>query len=84
MKLMLEKKISGLPVVEDDGTLVGILSATDVVSLVYNIAYKSESLEKKKVFHYITERAISFDKDKTTICSTFATFYRRISFGECP
>jgi CBS domain-containing protein len=63
MELMLEKKISGMPVVEEDGTLVGILSETDVVSLIYNIAYKSENLGKKKVRNFMTERAISFDKD---------------------
>ena len=39
MELMLEKKISGMPVVEDDLTLVGVITEMDVVNLAYNIVF---------------------------------------------
>ncbi len=35
VKLLMENNISGLPVVEDDMTLVGILSEKDAVDLFY-------------------------------------------------
>jgi len=81
MEIMLEKKISGLPVVEDDTTLVGILSEKDVVSLAYNIVYETDSLEKKKVRNFMTERTVSFDKDDSLfdVCDFFAkNLFRRV------
>jgi len=81
MELMLQKQISGMPVVDDDMNLVGVLSETDVVSLIYNTVYKTESLEKKKVRHYMTERAVSFDKDDNLldVCDFLAkNVFRRV------
>ena len=40
MELMLNHKISGLPVVDDDMNLVGVISEKDVVSLLYDIDNK--------------------------------------------
>jgi len=77
MEIMLKKRISGLPVVEDDMTLVGVLSEKDVVSLLYDI----DNMEKKKVRNFMTERAISFDKDDSLvdICDFFAkNLFRRV------
>jgi len=81
MELMLEKKISGLPVVEDDGTLVGVLSETDVVILAYNIVYQTDSLEKKKVRNFMTAPAVAFDKDENLfdVCDFLAkNLFRRV------
>jgi len=81
MELMLQKHISGVPVVDDDMNLVGVLSETDVVSLVYNTVYKTESLEKKKVRNYMTERTVSFDKDDNLldVCDFLAkNLFRRV------
>jgi CBS domain-containing protein len=59
MEIMLKGGVSGVPVVDDDMALVGILSEKDVVTLLYD----KEGLKTKKVRHFMTERAISFDKD---------------------
>jgi len=82
IELMLQKEISGMPVVDDDDmNLVGVLSETDVVSLIYNTVYKTESLEKKKVRHYMTERTVCFDKDDNLldVCDFLAkNLFRRV------
>jgi len=81
MELMLEKKISGMPVVEDDMTLVGVITEMDVVSLAYNIIYDAGNLENKRVRHFMTERVISFDKDDNLfdVCDFLAkNLFRRV------
>jgi len=81
IELMLQKQISGTPVVDDDMNLVGVLSEIDVISLIYNTVYKAESLEKKKVRHYMTERAVSFDRDDNLldVCDFLAkNLFRRV------
>jgi CBS domain-containing protein len=52
--------ISGLPVVEDDMTLVGILSEKDVLGFFYDDEIE---LKDKKVAEFMTTPAISFDED---------------------
>lgn len=77
MELMLKHRISGLPVVDDDMNLVGVLSEKDVVSLLYDI----ETLDSQKVRNFMTERAIYFDIDDNLvdICDFFAkNLFRRL------
>ena len=77
MELMLKHRISGLPVVDDDMNLVGVLSEKDVVSLLYNI----ETLDSQKVRNFMTERAIYFDIDDNLvdICDFFGkNLFRRV------
>jgi CBS domain-containing protein len=81
MQIMIDNSISGLAVVEDDMTLVGILSEKDVVSLLYEIVRQMDSLEGKKVRHFMTERTVSFDKDDSLfdICDFFSkNIFRRV------
>lgn len=81
MELMLEKKISGMPVVEDDMTLVGVITEMDVVNLAYNIIYDAGNLENKRVRHFMTDRVISFDKDDNLfdVCDFLAkNLFRRV------
>ena len=63
VKLLVEHNISGLPVVEDDMTLVGILSEKDVVDLFY----ESEKAEKKTVNDYMTDPAVNFDENSALV-----------------
>lgn len=51
---LLEHKISGLPILDDDGKLLGIISQTDIVKL--SEKYKKEELEKLKVEEFIKNR----------------------------
>jgi CBS domain-containing protein len=81
METILENKISGVPVVEDNMKLVGILSDTDVVSLAYQFLYESNSPENMKVRHLMTERVVSFDKDDNLfdVCDFLAkNLFRRV------
>jgi CBS domain-containing protein len=81
MELMLEKRISGMPVVEDDMTLVGVITEMDVVNLAYNIIYEAGNLENKKVRHFMTDRVVSFDKDDNLfdVCDFLAkNLFRRV------
>ena len=59
VELMVKHDISGMPVVEDDLTLVGVLSEKDVIQLFYNNAED----EKKTVGDFMTQPPIYFDAD---------------------
>jgi CBS domain-containing protein len=77
IQLLVEHNISGLPVVKDDMTLVGILSEKDVVDLFH----EGEKAENKKVEDYMTEPAVHFDEnsDIVNICNfLLKNIFRRI------
>lgn len=58
IKLLVENEISGLPVVDDDLTLVGILTEKDVLSLL-----RSRQGEGKQVQDFMSPDVISYDQD---------------------
>ena len=60
LELMARHDISGLPVVEDDMTLIGVLSEKDVIVLLG----APEEEEEKKVDHFMTQPALYFDEDE--------------------
>jgi CBS domain-containing protein len=77
VKLLVEHNISGLPVVEDDMTLAGILSEKDVVDLFF----ESETAENKTVNDYMTEPAVHFEEDSAlaNICDfLLKNIFRRV------
>ena len=77
VKLLVENNISGLPVVEDDMTLVGILSEKDVVELFY----ESEQAESKTVEDYMTYPAVHFEDNNAllNICDFLVkNIFRRV------
>jgi CBS domain-containing protein len=63
VKLLVENNISGLPVVDDDMTLTGILSEKDLV----NLFYEQEYADGKTVSDYMTHPAVSFDDNNALI-----------------
>ena len=63
MEVMLKGQVSGVPVVSDDRRLAGVLSEKDVLNLLYD----KEGLKAKKVRHFMTEHAISFDMEDSLI-----------------
>ena len=76
-KLLVEHNISGLPVVEDDMTLAGILSEKDVIDLFY----ESEKAESKTVNDYMTDPAVHFEEDSAlaNICDfLLKNIFRRV------
>lgn len=63
VELMAEKNITGIPVVEDDMTLVGILSEKDVLRLFYDKGNE----EEKTVDDFMTQPAIFFTEDESLL-----------------
>ena len=63
VELMVEKNITGIPVVEDEMTLVGILSEKDVLRLFY----KKGNEAGKTVDDFMTQPAIFFNEDESLL-----------------
>ena len=76
LRLLVEHNISGIPVVEDDMTLVAVLSERDVLSLFR----ASEDVENKTVGHFMTQPAIFFDEEENLqeVCDCLMDNYLRI------
>ena len=77
VKLLVEKNISGLPVVDDDMTLTGILSEKDVVDLFYEY----EQAEDKTVSDFMTHPAVCFDENNAllNVCNFLVkNIFRRV------
>ena len=77
VKLLVENNISGLPVVDDDMTLMGILSEKDVVDLFY----ERENAEDKTVGDYMTHPAVCFDGNNAllNVCNFLVkNIFRRV------
>jgi CBS domain-containing protein len=64
IRTMVDNNITGLPVVNDDMTLAGIISEKDVLQLLYSCEdLKSEGT----VENFMTSDVISFDQDENLI-----------------
>jgi CBS domain-containing protein len=77
VKLLVENNISGLPVVDDDMTLTGILSEKDAVDLFY----ERERAEDKTVSDYMTHPAVCFDGNNAllNVCNFLVkNIFRRV------
>lgn len=77
LELMVKYRITGIPVVEDDMTLVGIISEKDVL----HFFHKKEGLEEKTVNDFMTQPAICFDENESMldVCNLLAKqIFRRV------
>jgi len=63
LKLIASYGISGLPVVKDDMTLVGIVSEKDVLSLFYN----DDDNDEITVSDFMTQPPLFFDEDESLL-----------------
>ncbi len=75
--LLARNNISGIPVVEDDMTLVGVLSEKDTLKL-FNL---SRDMEDKTVGDFMTQQPVSFDEDDNLqdVCDCLANSpFRRV------
>ncbi|MHC4646710.1 MAG: CBS domain-containing protein [Planctomycetota bacterium] len=61
IQLMLENEIAGIPVVEEDRTLVGIVTEKDLLSLFYG----PQDAAEKTVQDFMTQPAVHFDEDES-------------------
>lgn len=65
IEMLLTNDITGLPVVEDDNKLVGIISEKDIMEIVFSLINI-----QTKVEDFMTKKVVSFDQDAdfTKIC----------------
>ena len=62
IKTMVENNITGLPVVNKDMSLVGVISEKDVLNLLYNIEDKPGKVED-----FMTKKPVCFNADDSLI-----------------
>ncbi len=77
LELMVKHRITGIPVVEDDMSLTGIISEKDVL----HFFHKQEELEEKTVNDFMTQPAIFFGENESMldVCNLLAKqIFRRI------
>jgi len=77
LKFMVEKNVTGVPVVDDDMLVVGILSEKDVLRLLH----ASEDEKRKVVEEFITHPVIHFDEeeDLDDVCDCLMNnYFRRV------
>ena len=60
IRLMAKKNITGIPVIEDDMTLIGILSEQDALRLFHT--YEDE--KDRTVYDFMTHPAVYFEQDE--------------------
>ncbi len=58
ISLLLDRRVSGLPVVDDEGLLMGVISEIDIIDLVYKA-----DIEASIVRDYMTQDARSLDAE---------------------
>ena len=81
IEILSNNDITGIPVVEEDMTIVGILSEKDVLS----VLYAPRENEDKVVNDFMTQPAICFEKDESVmdICDCLReSFFRRVLVTE--
>jgi len=77
MELMRKKDITGMPVIEDDMTLVGVITEKDVLRLFY--ADKDE--KNKTVGFFMTRPAVSYRENESlrSVCDfMMINYFRRV------
>ncbi len=77
LQMLLKSDITGVPVVEDDMTLVGILSEKDALGLFY----RPKSAAGRTVADFMTKPAIFFDHDEdlSDVCECLInSYFRRV------
>lgn len=60
---MIENEISGAPVLNDKGVLVGIITEKDCLRVLMDVGYHNQMLSKSKVADYMTPDPISITLD---------------------
>jgi CBS domain-containing protein len=77
MAVLLDKKISGAPVVDDDGNLVGVLSEVDLMPIVIQDSYYDESVGIVGDYMKHPVDTVTPDMDIYSLAERFNTEHRR-------
>jgi len=62
IRIMIENDVTGLPVVNQDMTLAGVISEKDVLDLLYNVKDRDQA-----VACFMTPNVVTFDQDDSLI-----------------
>ena len=75
IRVMSKNNITGIPVVEDEMTLVGILTEKDVLRLFYT----NDDLTKETVNSFMTQPAVYFDENEALgdVCECLMNYFLR-------
>lgn len=76
-ELLMSRNITGMPVVEEDMTLVGVITEKDVL----NLFYSSGQATNRAVSDFMTTPAVHFDEDEDIreVCQCLMdNFFRRV------
>jgi CBS domain-containing protein len=77
LELLRKNDITGMPVIEDDMTLVGVITEKDVLELFFTEGYS----QNKTVDFFMTRPAISFGEDESleSVCDfLMVKYFRRV------
>ncbi|MHC4111527.1 MAG: CBS domain-containing protein [Planctomycetota bacterium] len=77
MELLIKNEITGMPVVDDEMTLVGVISEKDCLRLFY----ADEEEKNKTVQHFMTQPAVHYNENDSLkiICDfMMINYFRRI------
>lgn len=77
MGLLLQRGISGAPVVDDEGTLVGIVSEVDLIQVVVQDSYYNEPVGIVADFMRSNVETVTSDTDIFTLAEKFIREHRR-------
>jgi len=75
VELLWRNDITGIPVVENDMTLVGVVTEKDLLRLLY----ADEDLKNKTVGSFMTQPAVHFDEDEALpdVCDCLMNYFLR-------
>jgi len=77
MELLIENEITGMPVVDDEMNLIGVITEKDCLRLFYG----DEEEKNKTVRHFMTQPAVHYNENDSlrTICDfMMINYFRRI------
>ena len=77
MSVFLDKRISGAPVVDDDGKLIGILSEVDLMQVIVQDSYYDESIGIVEDYMRADVDMIDAEMDIYTLAEKFIREHRR-------
>ncbi|MBB6462882.1 CBS domain-containing protein [Flammeovirga kamogawensis] len=82
MEVLVEKKISGAPVINEDGDLVGMLSEKDCLHVILESRYLNFPASQGLVKDYMTKSVSSISADKDVV--EVAMIFENSSFRRYP
>ena len=77
MELLINNEVTGMPVVDDDMTLVGVISEKDCLRLFY----ADEEEKNKTVQHFMSQPAVHYKENDSlkTVCDfMMINYFRRV------